>query len=77
MPGNDTPWQQSEFLGYDRVYDAQDMGYRGPRFSWASMPDQYTLSEFESTEHATRTRQPVMAEITLSQAMHPGSRSPG
>jgi hypothetical protein len=65
MPGNDTPWQQSEFLGYDRVYDAQDMGYRGPRFSWASMPDQYTLLKFESTEHATRTRQPVMAEITL------------
>jgi Sulfatase len=65
MPGNDTPWQQSASLGYDRVYDAQDMGYRGPRFSWASMPDQYTLSRFETTEHATRTRQPVMAEITL------------
>jgi hypothetical protein len=29
------------------------------------MPDQYTLSRFESTEHATRDRQPVMAEITL------------
>ena len=65
MPGNDTPWQESESLGYDRVYDAQDLGYRGPRFSWASMPDQYTLMRFESTEHATRTRQPVMAEITL------------
>jgi len=65
MPGNDAPWQQSNSLGYDRVYDAADMGYRGPRFSWASMPDQYTLSRFESTEHATRDRQPVMAEITL------------
>jgi hypothetical protein len=65
MPGNDTPWQQSESLGYDRVYDAQDMGYRGPRFSWATMPDQYTLLRFERTEHATRNRQPLMAEITM------------
>jgi hypothetical protein len=29
------------------------------------MPDQYTFSRFERTEHATRDRQPVMAEITL------------
>jgi hypothetical protein len=41
------------------------MGYRGPRFSWASMPDQYTLLRFERTEHAPPNRQPVMAEITL------------
>jgi hypothetical protein len=52
-------------LGYDQVYDAQDMGYRGPRFSWATMPDQYTLLRFERIEHATRDRHPVMAEITL------------
>jgi len=65
MPGNDAPWQQSESLGYDRVYDANDLGYRGPRFSWASMPDQYTLFRFEHTEHAAPNRQPVMAEITL------------
>jgi hypothetical protein len=55
MPGNDAPWQQSESLGYDRIYDANDLGYRGPRFSWASMPDQYTLFRFEHTEHAART----------------------
>ena len=65
MPGNDAPWQQSDSLGYDRVYAAADLGYRGPRFSWASMPDQYTLSSFERTEHGTRNRFPVMAEITL------------
>jgi hypothetical protein len=77
MPGNDTPWQESASLGYDRVYDAQDMGYRGPRFSWASMPDQYTLLRFESTEHATRTRRPVMAEITLVSSHAPWEPIPG
>jgi hypothetical protein len=65
MPGNDTGWPESGALGYDRIYDAKDMGYQGPRFSWAAMPDQYTLLRFQQTEHATRHRQPVMAEITL------------
>jgi hypothetical protein len=65
MPGNDGPWPQSESLGYDRIYDAKDMGYHGPRFSWATMPDQYTFLRFEHTEHARGNRPPVMAEITL------------
>ena len=65
MPGNDAGWPESASLGYDQVYDAQDMGYRGPRFSWASMPDQYTLQKFQDTERAARDRRPVMAEVTL------------
>ncbi|MFL6045691.1 MAG: CDP-alcohol phosphatidyltransferase family protein [Propionibacteriaceae bacterium] len=65
MPGNDAGWPESASLGYNQVYDAQDLGYRGPRFSWASMPDQYTLQKFEGTERAARHRQPVMAEVTL------------
>jgi hypothetical protein len=65
MPGNDSAWAQSGSLGYHQVYGAKEMGYQGPRFSWASMPDQYTLSKFERTERSPRHRQPVMAEITL------------
>jgi hypothetical protein len=65
MPGNDSAWPESGSLGYDRVYGSQEMGYQGPRFSWATMPDQYTLSRFEGTERSPRNRQPVMAEITL------------
>jgi hypothetical protein len=65
MPGNDTAWPDSASLGYDQVYAAKDMGYQGPRFSWAAMPDQYTLSRFECTERIIRARRPVMAEITL------------
>jgi hypothetical protein len=65
MPGNDSAWPESGSLGYDQIYDAKDMGYKGPRFSWATMPDQYTLSRFELTERTSRVRRPVMAEITL------------
>jgi hypothetical protein len=65
MPGNDTAWPESGSLGYDRIYDANEMGYKGPRFSWATMPDQYTLARFQRTEHTAQDRRPVMAEITL------------
>jgi hypothetical protein len=65
MPGNDSAWPESGSLGYDRIYDANEMGYKGPRFSWATMPDQYTLARFKRTEHTSQDRRPVMAEITL------------
>jgi hypothetical protein len=65
MPGNDSTWPESRSIGYDQVYGAQEMGYQGPRFSWATMPDQYTLSRFERIERAPRHRPPVMAEVTL------------
>jgi hypothetical protein len=65
MPGNDSAWPESGSLGYNQIYGATDMGYQGPRFSWATMPDQYTLSRFERTERSPRNRRPVMAEITL------------
>jgi hypothetical protein len=65
MPGNDSAWPESGSLGYDQIYGATDMGYQGPRFSWASMPDQYALSRLEVTERSPRDHHPVMAEITL------------
>ena len=65
MPGNDSAWPESRSLGYHQVYGADEMGYKGPRFSWATMPDQYTLSRFERIERSSRDRRPVMAEITL------------
>jgi hypothetical protein len=65
MPGNDSAWAESGSLGYDRIYDANEMGYKGPRFSWATMPDQYTLARFKRTEDTAQDPRPVMAEITL------------
>ena len=29
-------WPEGEFYGYDRVYDSRNLGYRGPRFSYAT-----------------------------------------
>jgi hypothetical protein len=75
MPGNDSAWPESDSLGYDQIYDVRNLGYTGPRFSWATMPDQYTLSRFERAER-TRDRRPVMAEITLVSSHAPWAPIP-
>ena len=65
MPETTRAWPEGAFYGYDRVYTADNLGYHGPGFGFATMPDQYTLSAFERSEHATPGRPPLMAEIPL------------
>lgn len=43
MPGNQHPWPEGSFYGFDHIYDAQQMSYRGPQFGWWHIPDQYSL----------------------------------
>jgi phosphatidylglycerophosphate synthase len=52
------------FYHYDQTYNRHNVGYRGPVFSYASMPDQYTLAAFQRLELA-HGHKPVMAEIDL------------
>jgi hypothetical protein len=64
VPENNRDWPQGAFYGFDKLYDSRNVGYHGPNFWYASVPDQYTLAAFERNElgpgHA-----PVMAEIDL------------
>ena len=44
-PANTRDWvPESSFYGYDSVYDSRNVGYKGPNFSYATMPDQYTMN---------------------------------
>jgi hypothetical protein len=65
MPGTTGEWPEAAFYGYDQVYDFPRLGYRGPDLGWATVPDQYTLSAFERSEHGPADRPPLMAEIAL------------
>ena len=77
QPGTAQAWPEGEtFYGYDRIYTAGELGYRGPKFGWSSMPDQYTLSVFERFEHATPGHAPLMAEITLVSSHSPWAPIP-
>ena len=66
----------STFYHFDKLYDARNVGYRGPKFSYASMPDQYTLSALQRLELAKNDRGPVMAEIDLVSSHHPWTPLP-
>jgi hypothetical protein len=76
MPGTSEAWPESAFYGFDRVYDGQNIGYRGPKFGWSPMPDQYALSAFERSAHATPDRPPLMGEIVLSSSHMPWAPIP-
>jgi len=76
IPVNDRDWPQGTFYGFDHIYDSRNIGYRGPRFGYPTMPDQYTLDAFHRLELAREQRRPVMAEIDLISSHAPWSRTP-
>ena len=66
IPANRRDWPEGRaFYGYDRIYDARTLGYAGPGYGYAPMPDQYTLSAFDRLELARPDRPPLMAEVDL------------
>ncbi|SBT42676.1 alkaline phosphatase family protein [Micromonospora auratinigra] len=75
LPAATQPWPEGKFFGYDRYYDAARLDYRGPKFSYAPMPDQYTLATFQRLERA-RPHAPLMAEIPLVSSHSPWSAIP-
>jgi hypothetical protein len=74
-PGNTVAWPEASFYGYGTVYDSRNMDYRGPRFGWSRMPDQYTLSSFQRNVYG-KPHRPLMAEITLTSSHEPWTPVP-
>lgn len=77
IPSNTTDWPQGKaFYGFDALYDSRNVGYAGPRFSYATMPDQYVLSAFQRLELSPAPRSPVMAELDLVSSHTPWTPLP-
>ena len=77
VPSNGDAWPQgTSFYHYDELYGDHNVGYRGPSFSYASMPDQYILSAFQRLELAKTDHAPVMAEIDLVSSHTPWAPLP-
>jgi hypothetical protein len=76
VPANTQDWPQgTSFYHYDTIYDSRNVGYAGPKFSYATMPDQYVFSAFHRLELA-KPHQPVMAEIDLVSSHTPWTPLP-
>ncbi|WP_225320671.1 alkaline phosphatase family protein [Streptomyces luteolifulvus] len=76
MPGVQKGWPEAEFYGLDKVYNAFQMGYKGPKFSWSTMPDQYALEAFQRLEHGRKRDKPLMSEIILTSSHQPWAPIP-
>jgi phosphatidylglycerophosphate synthase len=75
-PSDVGPWPEgTSFYHYDQIYDAKNTGYKGPRFSYATMPDQFSLKAFQQRELAPG-HAPVMAEIDLVSSHYPWTPLP-
>ncbi|MGD1882395.1 MAG: sulfatase-like hydrolase/transferase [Paracoccaceae bacterium] len=48
MPAITLSWPESALMGFDQVFPAVDIPYKGERFNWVTMPDQFTLSAYEA-----------------------------
>lgn len=76
-PSNSRPWPEGRsFYRYDALYDRRNLGYRGSRYAFASMPDQYTLLALHRLELARRDRRPLFAEVDLVSSHTPWTRLP-
>jgi len=75
-PENDSVWPPgTSFYHFDKLYNRLNVGYHGPAFSYASMPDQYTLAELQRNELGPGHK-PVMAEIDLVSSHYPWAPLP-
>jgi phosphatidylglycerophosphate synthase len=76
IPSDDWTWPDGRtFYHYDQLYDRRNVGYLGPSFSYAAVPDQYSLAAFQRLELAP-AHQPVMAEIDLVSSHTPWTPLP-
>ncbi|MFH9977707.1 CDP-alcohol phosphatidyltransferase [Streptomyces sp. NPDC017179] len=76
MPGVQKGWPESKWYGLDKVYNAFRMGYRGPKFSWSTMPDQYALEAFQRLEHGKKRDKPLTSFVILTSSHQPWAPVP-
>jgi phosphatidylglycerophosphate synthase len=77
VPSNDRPWPEGKhFYHWDKLYNRNQVGYRGPSFSYASMPDQYIYSALQRLELGKPHRRPLFAEVDTVSSHQPWNRIP-
>jgi hypothetical protein len=71
-------WPEGKrFYGFAQSYDSRNVGYRGPKFGYAPMPDQYTLASLSRNEFTADPGRPrVMGEVDLVSSHHPWTPLP-
>ena len=69
------PWPEADLLGFDTVWNAAALDYRGRPFNWVTMPDQFTLAQVDRMRPAL-TDAPVLAQVALISSHAPWTPVP-
>ncbi|MEU3986433.1 CDP-alcohol phosphatidyltransferase [Streptomyces sp. NPDC026672] len=78
MPGVQKGWPEQKYYGLDKVYNAFQLGYKGPKFSWSTMPDQYALEQFQQRVHSKKPAdgKDLMSFLILTSSHQPWAPIP-
>jgi hypothetical protein len=77
VPSNKRPWPQGEaFYHWDKIYNRLQVGYHGPTYFYASMPDQYIYSALQRLELGKPHRRPLFAEVDTVSSHEPWKNIP-
>ncbi|MCU1506347.1 MAG: sulfatase [Microbacteriaceae bacterium] len=76
VPSDTKPWPiGTSFYHFGTELNSQNVGYQGPSFSYARIPDQYTWEYFQKNELA-KPHKPLMAEIDFVSSHTPWTPLP-
>jgi hypothetical protein len=76
VPSDTKPWAiGTSFYHFGTELNSQNVGYQGPGFSYARIPDQYTWEYFQKHELA-KPHKPLMAEIDFVSSHTPWTPLP-
>src|SRR6266508_2716154 len=76
MPGLRQHWPEGSFYGFDGIYGADRLAYRGPEFGWFAIPDQFSLARLDALEVDRPSRPPLFVFFPTISTHFPFSPTP-
>jgi hypothetical protein len=76
MPGMRESWPEGAFYGFDQIYGADRLAYRGPEFGWFAIPDQFSIDRLDTLEGTRQPREPLFVFFPTISTHFPFSPTP-
>jgi hypothetical protein len=79
LAASNITFYDEKFMGvlpFQYLYYLDNLGYKGPRFTWSYMPDQYTIQFVHEKELAKPIGKPTLAYFILTSSHHPWTKIP-
>ncbi|MEO0911499.1 MAG: sulfatase [Pseudomonadota bacterium] len=71
MPQITLDWPEADLMGFEEVFVAADLGYRGLPMNWVTMPDQFTLAALDRLVRTGDDPRHLFAQVVLASSHAP------